>query len=83
MKFSYIFNAWYNESWAILLLILLIFGCICLGVFLIRKFVLNKNKEEEKIDENKIASENLDRYLEDVEDPEAKKQFDEYKKDDK
>ena len=36
-----IFTEWYNESWAILLLILGIFGLIALGVFLLRKFILN------------------------------------------
>lgn len=73
-----IFTEWYNESWAILLLILGIFGLIALGVFLLRKFILNKNNSEE-IDLEKAADENLSRILEEVEDPEAKKQFEEFK----
>ena len=73
-----IFTEWYNESWAILLLILGIFGLIALGVFLLRKFILNKNNSEE-IDLEKAADENLSRILEEVEDPETKKQFEEFK----
>ena len=73
-----IFTEWYNESWAILLLILGIFGLIALGVFLLRKFILNKNSSEE-VDLEKAADENLSRILEDVEDPETKKQFEEFK----
>ena len=69
-----IFTEWYNESWAILLLILGIFGLIALGVFLLRKFILNKNSSEE-VDLEKAADENLSRILEEVEDPETKKQF--------
>ena len=58
-----IFTEWYNESWAILLLILGIFGLIALGVFLLRKFILNKNSSEE-VDLEKAADENLSRILE-------------------
>ena len=60
-----IFTEWYNESWAILLLILGIFGLIALGVFLLRKFILNKNSSEE-VDLEKAADENLSRILEDA-----------------
>ena len=42
-----IFTEWYNESWAILLLILGIFGLIALGVFLLSKFLLYKNSSVE------------------------------------
>ena len=73
-----IFTEWYNESWAILLLILGIFGLIALGVFLLRKFILNKNSSEE-VDLEKAADENLSRILEEVEDTEIKKQFEEFK----
>ena len=73
-----IFTEWYNESWAILLLILGIFGLIALGVFLLRKFILNKNSSEE-VDLEKAADENLSRILEEVEDTETKKQFEEFK----
>ena len=73
-----IFTEWYNESWAILLLILGIFGFIALGVFLLRKFILNKNSSEE-VDLEKAADENVSRILEEVEDPETKKQLEEFK----
>ena len=67
-----IFTEWYNESWAILLLIIGIFGLIALGVFLLRKFILNKNSSEEVYLE-KAADEKVSRRLEEGEDPEKKK----------
>lgn len=73
-------GSWINQPWAILLLIVLIFGAICLFAFVLRKFVINKNRPDEKPDEVKAANETLDRYLEEVKDPEAQKQFDEYDK---
>ena len=79
-----VLDEWFNQPWAILLLIVLIFGVLAAGVFLLSKFVINKkDKEEEKPDEKTIASENLDRYLEDVDNPETQKQFDEYDKKEK
>lgn len=69
-----------NQPWMIFILILVIFGVLALGIFLIRKFVINKNKQEEKPTEEEAASDTLNRYLEDVEDPETLKEFDEYKK---
>ena len=71
---------WYNEPWAILIFIILIFGVLALGVFLLSKFVINKKDKEEKPDEKTLADENLNRYLEDIDDPETQKQFDEYEK---
>ena len=75
-----ILTNWYDQPWAILLLLICIFGLIALGVFLLRKFVINKNQKREEIDEEKVADENLSRFLEDVEDPEAQKQFEEFSK---
>ncbi len=74
---------WFNEPWAILIFIVLIFGVLALGVFLLSKFVINKKDKEEKPDENTIANENLNRYLEEVDNPETQKQFDEYDQENK
>lgn len=76
-----ILDSVFNSTGMYFLYIVLVFGAVCLLVFLIRKFVINKNKGDKKeIDEKQAASETLSRYLEDVEDPEAQKQFDEYNK---
>ncbi len=74
---------WFNEPWAILIFIIVIFGVLALGVFLLSKFVINKKDKEEKPDENTIAKENLSRYLEEVDNPETQKQFDEYNQENK
>lgn len=55
------------------------FGIIALVVFLLRKF-LKISKTDKPKDETKVADENLNHYLEDVDDPEAQKQFDEFEK---
>lgn len=76
-----ILDSVFNSTGMYFLYIVLVFGAVCLLVFLIRKFVINKNKGEKKeIDEKQAANETLSRYLEDIEDPEAQKQFDEYEK---
>ena len=54
-----VLNEWFNEPWAILILIVLIFGVLALGVFLLSKFVINKKDKDEKPDEKTIADENL------------------------
>ena len=74
---------WFNEPWAILIFIIVIFGVLALGVFLLSKFVINKKDKEEKPDENTIDKENLSRYLEEVDNPETQKQFDEYDQENK
>ncbi|MFA6755113.1 MAG: hypothetical protein WCR97_01205 [Bacilli bacterium] len=59
----------------------IILGCfalIALLVLLARK-LLHLSKKE-KPDEKKVAEENLNRYLEDVDDKETQKQFDEFEK---
>lgn len=71
----------FNSTGMYFLYIVLVFGAICLLVFLIRKFVINKNKSDKnEIDEKQAANETLSRYLEEVDDPEAQKQFDDYEK---
>ncbi len=71
----------FNSTGMYFLYIVLVFGAVCLLVFLIRKFVINKNKSDKnEIDEKQAANETLSRYLEEVDDPEAQKQFDDYEK---
>ena len=71
----------FNSTGMYFLYIVLVFGAVCLLVFLIRKFVINKNKSDKnEIDENQAANETLSRYLEEVDDQEAQKQFDDYEK---
>lgn len=69
---------WYNEPWAILIFIIAIFGVLALGVFLLSKFVINKKEKDDKPTEEELAKENLNRYLEEVDNPETQKQFDEF-----
>ncbi len=64
----------------ILIGLIAFFGIIALIVFFLRKYLKISNKNEKPKDEAKIADENLSRYLQDVEDDETKKQFDEYSK---
>jgi|GEM_PF-1308727 hypothetical protein len=66
-----------NPTWLILVLLIAFFGVIALVVFLLRKrFKLNKTEKPK--DEKEVAKENLSHFLEDVDDPETQKQFDEY-----
>ena len=64
----------------ILLGLVAFFGIIALIVFLLRKYLKISNKNEKPTDEAKIADENLSRYLQDVDDDETQKQFDDYSK---
>lgn len=61
----------------ILLGLVIFFAVIALIVFLLRKH-LKIGKNEKPIDDKKIADENLSHYLQDVDDEEAQKQFDQY-----
>ena len=70
----------FKQGWFIFLLLVVIFGLLTLAIFLIRKFIINKNKKDDKPTDEKAAEETLGRYLEDVEDPEAIREFDEYDK---
>ena len=63
----------------ILLGLVCFFGIIALVVFLLRKF-LKISKTDKPKDETKVADENLNHYLEDVDDPEAQKQQKDTKK---
>lgn len=70
-------NSVWNNPAMILLLIVICFGAIAGLVFLIRK-VMFKNKQEEKPNEEDVVKENLDRFLEPVEDEYTKKEFEKY-----
>lgn len=68
----------FNSTGMYFLYIVLVFGAIVLVVILLKKYVFNKNKTKDEIDEEKAADETLNRYLEDINDPQAQKEFDEF-----
>ena len=68
----------FNSTGMYFLYIVLVFGAIVLVVILLKKYVFNKNKTKDEIDEQKAADERLSRYLEDINDPQAQKEFDEF-----
>lgn len=69
----------FTLPWFILVLLIAFFGIIALLVFLLRsKFKINK--VEKPKDDKQIAKENLSHYLQDVDDPETQKEFEEYAK---
>lgn len=74
-----IFASIFSQPWFILVLLVVFFGIIALVVFLLRK-KLKISKTEKPKDEHKVAEENLSHYLQDVDDPETQKQFEEYEK---
>lgn len=71
-------NLWSNPG-IILLLLIVCFALVALLVFLLRKLINRKDKEE-KPHQEQALQEDLDRYLEPIDDEDAKKQFDEYEK---
>lgn len=71
-------DIWNNPA-MILLLLIIAFGTIALIVFFIRK-IMFKNKNEDKPNENDAVEDTLNRQLEDVEDEETIKEFDNYAK---
>lgn len=72
-------NEFYTQPWFYFVIIVIMFAVIGIGVFFISRFI-NRKKKEEKPSDDRIAEENLKNYLEDVDDPETKKQFEEYEK---
>ncbi len=68
----------FNSTGMYFLYIVLVFGAIVLVVILLKKYVFNKNKTKDEIDEQKAADETLSRYLEDINDPQSQKEFDEF-----
>ena len=59
-----------EQPWFIFIIVLIIFGILVLGVFLFRKYFLNKkNQEDNEIpSEEQIAQEELDNFLVDIDD---------------
>lgn len=67
-------------SWAIFLVVILLAAVIGVIAFAIH-LIIKKRKPEEKIEsEEKIAQDNVDRFVEDVSDEETKKEFEKYVK---
>lgn len=73
----YIYADLMSNPIIIILIILVIAAAIGGASFLLYKF-LNKNKKDEKPTEDQIAQETMDRYLEDVDDPETLKEFEKF-----
>ncbi|MBR1581653.1 MAG: hypothetical protein IJ656_01340 [Bacilli bacterium] len=74
-------NEWLKNPVVILVGLVIIFGIIVLAILLVKKFLFKEEKPE--MDEKQIAKENVERYLEDVEDEETKKQFEQYENEQK
>lgn len=62
----------------ILLLILIVFGIICLIVWLIRKYIIKPKGDID--DEEKILEDDLNRYLETIDDENTQKEFEDFEK---
>lgn len=62
----------------ILLLILIVFGIICLIVWLIRKYIIKPKGDID--DEEKIVEDDLNRYLETIDDENTQKEFEDFEK---
>lgn len=69
-------------AWVVPVLIVGIFGVIVLIVILLKKHVKLFQSHEQPKSDKEVAAEELDRLLEPVEDPEAKKQMADYDKKD-
>ncbi|HKL72704.1 MAG TPA: hypothetical protein VJY64_00765 [Candidatus Onthovivens sp.] len=69
-------------TWTWIFIIIVFFAVIGLTAWLLHK-VIHKNQKEEKPNEEKLVDENLNKFLEDVEDPETQKQIEEYEKNNK
>lgn len=68
-----------SSTVVILVLLIAFFGGIVLLVLFLRK-KLNLVNKDKPTDEKQIADENLSRILEDVDDEDTKKQFEEFEK---
>ncbi len=66
-----------ENNWIILVAVIGL-AVIIGGVALLIHKILNKNKVDEKPTEEQIASETMDRYLEDVKDDKTKEEFEKY-----
>ncbi len=66
-----------ENNWIILVAVIVL-AVIIGGIALLIHKILNKNKVDEKPTEEQIASETMDRYLEDVNDDKTKEEFEKY-----
>ena len=66
-----------ENNWIILVAVIVL-AVIIGGIALLIHKILNKNKVDEKPTEEQIASETMDRYLEDVYDYKTKEEFEKY-----
>lgn len=66
-----------ENNWIILVAVIVL-AVIIGGIALLIHKILNKNKVDEKPTEEQIASETMDRYLEDVNDDKTKEEFKKY-----
>lgn len=71
-----------NNTWIILVALIIGFGLICTGVFFFKKYFFDKRnlikKDEVKIDEEKALHEELGRILEPIEDEEIVQQMEKF-----
>ena len=73
----------YADTLPIIILAIIVgaFAAIALLAFIIHKILHPKFKDEDKVDENEAVRENLNRVLEDVEDPETAEKIANYHED--
>lgn len=69
-----------NQSWFIIIALVLIFGVIVIAVILVRKYSKHFKSDEKPKSDREIAEEEVNRILVDVEDEETKKEMEEASK---
>lgn len=73
-----------NTNVITILVLIGVFGALCLVAFIIHRITHPKLKSDDKPTEEQILKEEMDRYVKPIEDDEVAKQVSEYKeKDDK
>lgn len=76
-----VLEKFYNTAWFYLILIIVIFGVIAAISFLILKLTQKKDKKNEKPTDEQIAEENVNRYLEEINDEDIINEFNTYSED--
>ncbi len=74
---------WLAENNWIILVAVIAAAVVIGGLALLIHKILNKDKKDEKPTEEEIANETMERYLEDVDSEETKKQFEEFENENK
>ncbi|MCF0112808.1 MAG: hypothetical protein HUJ60_02405 [Bacilli bacterium] len=69
-----------SMAWLTPVIIVAVFGLIVLIVIIVKKKVKFFQSDEKPKSDKEVASEELNRLLQDVDDPEAQKQFQDYDK---